>query len=731
MNKVFNINLGGYPFTIDEDAYEHLSKYLKAIHRHFESSEGYEEITGDIEARLAELFQEQQSGRPIVTIKDVKSAIAVMGTPEEFGAQPLEDEEPKQETETNEKKSSYRTGKRLFRNSEDEVVGGVCSGIAAYFGIQDPLWVRIAFIVLTISGGLAIPAYLILWAVLPKAETAGDRLAMRGEPINVSNIGKIVEEEIDNLTKRMSDLGDEISDKFGDQFKNKKKSFGSQTNFKEPLARGISGLGSILRGIIRLIQKIGRPFLVIIGIILIASLAMAWLASVIGLTFGLPFVSYLSPTTPGLVILGGINILLFIGLPLLGLALLVARLLFGTRVHQNWKAGFIGLFIANSIVFFGLASRLAPDFNDESYAKSTELINITSDTVYLKSHPETFQYPAIFSLGPNLQYRNEKLYAEFVEWEVVPSPDGQFRIVQELVARGRNIEEAEETANRIDYQYEVQGSDILIPKGFFLPKGEKFRGQHVKARVEIPEGKVVKLDRDILHSTLHYVKVKGHDDIRWASSQCQEWTMGPEGLSCPDLDILSDQEVRVRDIYDFQRLRVDGPITLNIVQAHTYDIDIKNEDLSKDPKIEINKLGDMLDIQTNQKDLVVTIKMPYLERLDADHTTGINLTGFEQPEMTLFLDTKSEVKGVFAIDHLTIKQQGSGKTTIRGQGDRIDAHLENRVNFDASAYHVADVEVSAKDDASAQFIVSGTIKKDVKDQAQVSVEGNPSFTTIQ
>ncbi|MEO1714018.1 MAG: DUF2807 domain-containing protein, partial [Bacteroidota bacterium] len=169
----------------------------------------------------------------------------------------------------------------------------------------------------------------------------------------------------------------------------------------------------------------------------------------------------------------------------------------------------------------------------------------------------------------------------------------------------------------------------------------------------------------------------------------------------------------------------------NVVQAHSYDIDIKNENLGRDPKIEINKLGDMLDIQTDQKDLVVTIKMPYLERLDADRTTGINLTGFEQSEMTLFLDTQNEVKGVFAVDHLTIKQQGTGKTIIRGQGERIDAHLENRVNFDASAYHVADVEVSAKDDASAQFIVSGTIKKEVKDQAQVSVEGNPSFTTIQ
>ena len=190
MNKVQHINLGGFPFTIDEHAYEHLSRYLETIHRHFRGSEGYEEITNDIEARMAELFQESLGERgTIITMKEVNDAIVIMGTPEDFGAEPLE-EEPQPRTGS----SGYRPGKRLFRNPEDEVLGGVCSGIAAYFGIADPLWIRLLFIVITISGGFGIPAYLILWAILPKAETASDRLAMRGEPINASNIGRIIEE---------------------------------------------------------------------------------------------------------------------------------------------------------------------------------------------------------------------------------------------------------------------------------------------------------------------------------------------------------------------------------------------------------------------------------------------------------------------------------------------------------------------------------------------------------
>ena len=230
MNKVFNINLGGYPFTIDADAYEHLSQYLEAIHRHFKKSEGYEDITTDIEDRMAELFQDLRDGRPIVTLKTVKSAIDTMGTPEEFGAEAVGASTSPEEEPEMEKDYGIKPGKRLFRNPEDEVVRGVCSGIAAYFGIRDPLWVRLAFVLLTITGGFGIPLYLILWAVLPKATTSADRLAMKGEPINVSNIAKTVEEEMDTLSEKLADLSDE--------FTSKKKALVEPSALGRPLRKG-------------------------------------------------------------------------------------------------------------------------------------------------------------------------------------------------------------------------------------------------------------------------------------------------------------------------------------------------------------------------------------------------------------------------------------------------------------------------------------------------------------
>ena len=208
MNKVFNINLGGYPFTIDDIAYEHLSSYLKTIHKHFKNSEGYEEITADIESRIAELFQENLGNHSIVTHKMVKETIAIMGTPEEFGADPIDETEYTRQSSRQKRTHNYKTGKRLFRDSDDVVIGGVCSGIAAYFGIADPLWVRIFFVLFTISGGIGVPAYLILWAILPEAKNSSDRLAMRGDNINVSNIAKIVEEEVEHFTDKISEMAE-------------------------------------------------------------------------------------------------------------------------------------------------------------------------------------------------------------------------------------------------------------------------------------------------------------------------------------------------------------------------------------------------------------------------------------------------------------------------------------------------------------------------------------------
>lgn len=207
MNKLLHINLGGVPFAIDEDAYERLSAYLDRLHRHFRAQDGYEEITSDIEARLAELFRESMGMRQIVSLEDVESAIAVMGQPEEFSGE----EAGEKTSDSHGSHYSYRTGRRLFRDPDNTVVAGVASGVSAYFGINDPVWIRVLFVIVALGGGLGLPVYIILWIIMPKAETAADFLAMRGEPINVESISRVIRKEFNNLSEKMADIGDELA----------------------------------------------------------------------------------------------------------------------------------------------------------------------------------------------------------------------------------------------------------------------------------------------------------------------------------------------------------------------------------------------------------------------------------------------------------------------------------------------------------------------------------------
>lgn len=208
MNKIVNINLGGYPISIDTNAYEHLNDYLDMIHRHFKKSDGYEEITTDIECRMAELFEEQLGSRKIVNLQDVKDVIIIMGTPEDFGADSFYDHIDDERHDI-----GINPGKRLFRDPKDKIIGGVCSGLSAFLGIDNPAWIRIISAVLLMTGGIGVLPYIVLWIVIPEATSASDRLAMRGEPINVSNIAKTIEHEIGYFSDKVTEWGEEISAK--------------------------------------------------------------------------------------------------------------------------------------------------------------------------------------------------------------------------------------------------------------------------------------------------------------------------------------------------------------------------------------------------------------------------------------------------------------------------------------------------------------------------------------
>ena len=181
MKEITRIHLAKTPYDIELDAKEVLQKYLSEIKQMM----GSEDTMYEIEARMVELLGErgvQSNG--IITMSDVEDLRSKMGLPKEFS-----DSESNEDSQAD-LTPSNSPAKRLMRDTDNAIFGGVCAGIAAYWGIN-PLWVRLLFIISPfITFGTALLVYIIIWISLPEAKTAAEKLQMRGEPVTLDSLKK-------------------------------------------------------------------------------------------------------------------------------------------------------------------------------------------------------------------------------------------------------------------------------------------------------------------------------------------------------------------------------------------------------------------------------------------------------------------------------------------------------------------------------------------------------------
>ncbi|WP_370896999.1 PspC domain-containing protein [Chryseobacterium gossypii] len=194
MNKTLSIGLAGFSFTIEEHAYIKLGDYLNALRSSLDASEA-DEVMHDIEIRMVEIFRDSLGKREVINDTDVERVIAQIGTPEK-----IEEQEEAYYSEKNTKKAyssgtPYTDKKQLFRDPERQKIAGVCAGLAHYLGMDitamRAIWLGIFLLgtfTAAISSTLVFLLYIILWVVLPKAETAADFLKMKGKPMNFDNL---------------------------------------------------------------------------------------------------------------------------------------------------------------------------------------------------------------------------------------------------------------------------------------------------------------------------------------------------------------------------------------------------------------------------------------------------------------------------------------------------------------------------------------------------------------
>ncbi len=568
MNKTVNINLANTFFHIDEEAYAKLRRYLESIKRSFANTKGSDEILMDIEARVAELFQEKmENDRQVITQKEVDEVITIMGQPEDY----MVDEDIFEDEPRSKSTSSGRV-KKLYRDINQKYIGGVSSGLGHYFGI-DPLWIRLLWIVLTLgSGGGFIFIYILLWILIPEATTTAQKLDMRGEEVNISNIERKVKEGIDDVTERVKNAD---YDAMGNKVKDSGKSF-------------FDALGDIIMFLFKVFGKFIGVLLIIIGA-----------STLIGLFIGMFTVGILDVVhLPGfdmyeLVDNTGIPIWLVsllgffaVGIPFffllyLGLKIVVNNL---KSIGLIAKLSLLGLWLIAVITLtvFGIRNGIAHSSTgsvstkEVLYVQKMDTIQISTASTELYENQENIHIGRL-----KVRYDedgNRLLLSDDVRFNIKRTKDSVASIKIRKDADGSNYENARERARKIEYAYTTEGNNVILNDFLTTDIANKAMDQEIHITLYIPENTVIKFSED---ASRHLGWGTDFDrdffrneraDYLWKIEDSDELKC----LDCPEED----------DEDSFNSDDDEGHLIIN---EDGVDIDLQNEDGSF--KVKINEDG--------------------------------------------------------------------------------------------------------------------------------------------
>ena len=510
MKKTFTINISGTVFHIDDDAYERLNNYISQINRHFGSDTEAREIVEDIESRISELFQERvKDGNEVISTEHVDEIIRIMGMPEAFD-DAKEGEEPPI-------KMAHPIHRKLYRDPDERVLGGVCSGLGAYFN-YDPVIIRLIFVLLVFLGaGFSLIIYLILWIVVPKASNSAQRLEMRGEEVNINNISKNIKEEIQDVKENY-------------------EKFRTNSRGRDRIDHAGNIFGSAFGAIIKI-------FAVIIGIALVFAGISAIIALVTSLFITNEFIG-ISPIGHGiphyldLFVSGNtlfwfwIGLGLTIGIPLIMLAYLGTKLIFRFK-SRNGAVGLtaLGLWLIGLVLLIFMLVRGFSDFKSGSTSTKLEQLTTKSDTLYLKLGADEFSD----YLDSNLNFDRLRIASingkQFLlnqpVLDIVKSETNNFSLVIKTKARGHNLDKAQNNAREINYKFTMQDSLITFQPWYMLPEKAVWRNKQVEITLRVPENKTIYLSQDLI-KIIH--DIKNTSDTWDGDMGGKYWTMKPEGL---------------------------------------------------------------------------------------------------------------------------------------------------------------------------------------------------------
>ena len=631
MKKVININFQGRVIPIEESAYELLKSYTESLRRCFAQEEGKDEIINDIESRIAELFGEAlKKGSVCITDDQVNTIIDNMGRPEDLeqgtAATGTENSSGQQ---TGGGSDNFANRGQLFRDENDKIVGGVCSGIANYFKI-DPSIVRVAFVLATIGwgsgtllyivlwailpgsksqtgvrtkrlfrnpdekvvagvasgiasyfdiavwiprlifslplitglgaslvntvfdvwywsdepisrivfssfGGTLLIIYLVLWAIIPEAKSASEKLEMRGEKVDLNSIKTTIQEDLHAFAARAEKWGKEVNEKaqdFGkDVSQTVKTSAQTAGSAVAPVAKsGISRIGTAIGIVFKAF------FMFIFGIVALV-LLIALVAILFASAAVFPLKNFLLDGF-NQQFLGWLFLLLFFGTPIIALITSLIRRIMGVKSGNKYIGyTFAGMWVLGLLSGLLLVSSIKKDYSVRVRDKQENtLVQPSSGKVFVRLKEANI----VRKFGPGINMSGlARLYKDSIQisnidLRIEKSADSLYHLNSTRICSGKDDTKAGANLAAMQFGFQQRDSVLVLDRGIILPPGSKFRNQQIILTLQVPVGKKVMIDRAVKNkffylnmANINFAEVDGGDD--WDMEESEEtWRSGVE-----------------------------------------------------------------------------------------------------------------------------------------------------------------------------------------------------------
>jgi phage shock protein PspC (stress-responsive transcriptional regulator) len=599
--------------------------------------------------------------------------------------------------------------KKMFRDNERRVLGGVSGGLAAYFGV-DIVVVRLIF-VLTAIPGFGVVAYIVLWMVLPAAVSITDKMQMQGEPVTLSNIesnlkkGLNVPEGEENLFVKIILFPFRL------------------------LGMILTGLGKILLPLIEVIRVAFGIGVTLTGV----SLLFAIIVST-GILFGLisgvsvpihwgvPFneaslpMEALSRAVPTLTAVAA-----FIGamipgimIMLLGVSVIAKRIVFNGMV--GW-AIFI-LFLASAGVLAFTVPKIVYDFKESGELKIENTYNLNGKKAVLKLRETGLD-----------EYNAASL--------LLKGYDGkEFKLVQYFEAQGNSRQIAIENTKMVDYTVNVQDSIFTFDSNLQFKRDAIFRAQRLNMTLYIPFDYPFVLEDNVSSLISTYFEYDQRNGNTWVISKDKYLKC----ITCPETS--SDEDEEFGSLSDFDEVEINGLLDVRITQGDEYSVELIGDEREKE-KYSVSQHGQTLTIDYNStknwksdnplsmNTIKIKITMPELESLQLKGAGDVIFRGFSTENFDIDVMGPVNVDGEINADEIVISLSGASKLDLRGDGNSMEATIQGMSQLKAYDFSTERALVEANGVSTAKVYVTNSLNIKEGVGSKVTYRGEPDVVAKQ